>query len=117
MKVSRLTLQTTDQRRMPILKRDTFSDAEAAGNFLGVKKMRDYNELCQMMRGQMSTAIQQVNYPTHKGKPNLIHGKFYFVGSVPAVCDGIYYDTESDAILAAQNAGADRIQRADCSFV
>ena len=74
-------------------------------------------------KAKYSTAIQQVNFPIYKGKPNPVHGKFYFVGSIPAECydeekgKSKKYDTEQDAIDAAVTAGADRIQRCDCSFV
>ncbi len=37
-----------------------------------------------ILSGKFSTAIQQVNYPMHKGLPNPAHGKFFFVGSIPA---------------------------------
>lgn len=63
------------------------------------------------------TAIQRVTVPTA-----LAFGKFFFVGFVPAAClteDGrsLKYDTEDAAINAAVSAGAERIQRCDCSFV
>lgn len=78
-----------------------------------------------------STAIQQINYPVHQGRPNPIHGKFMFVGSIPAACwnaeknngpfspkgGSKYYDTEAAAILAAADAGAEYIQGADCRRV
>ena len=65
----------------------------------------------------LSTAIQQVNFPVYQGKPNSVHGKYFMVGSVPTDCYKKYYDTEAQAIEAAQAAGAERIQRIDCSFV
>ena len=69
------------------------------------------------------TAIQRINFPIYKGKPNPVHGKFFFVGAIPAECydedagHSKRYDTEEQAIEAAITAGADRIQRCDCSFV
>jgi len=75
------------------------------------------------MKAKFPTAIQQVNYPFHQGKPNPFHGKFYFVGSIPAECydydknHSKYYDTEKEAIAAAQAAHAERIQKVDCSLV
>ena len=77
------------------------------------------NEVASVLRllGRMPTAILRVDYPIHKGKPNPIHGKYHLVGSVPAACHKVYYDTEAEAIAAAQAAGAVRIQRANCSFV
>ena len=77
------------------------------------------NEVASVMRmlGRMPTAISRVDYPIHKGKPNPIHGKYHLVGSVPASCSKVYYDTEDEAITAAQAAGATRIQRSDYSFV
>lgn len=84
-------------------------------------------ELAHAMRGILSgglpTAIQRINYPIHKGAPNRAHGKYYFVGSIPAACfdqttqRSMKYDTEQQAIDAAKAAGATRIQRCDCSFV
>ena len=81
----------------------------------------------RMLSGNLSTAIQQVNYPIHKGAPNPMHGKFIFVGLIPAPCydqtrnngkgGSKFYDSEQQAIDAARAAGATRIQRADCSFV
>lgn len=76
-----------------------------------------------LLSSKFPTAIQQVNYPYHKGKPNPFHGKFYFVGSIPASCydtekqHSHYFDTEEQAIQAAIAGGAQRIQRVDCSFV
>ena len=70
-----------------------------------------------------TTAIQQVNYPVHKGKPNPFHRKFFFVGAIPADCynyekrQSKFYDSEQKAINAAIEAGATDIQRCDCSFV
>jgi len=84
-----------------------------------------------MLAGKFSTAIQQVNYPIHKGQPNPKHGMFFFVGSIPANCydaehdngpfspkgKSKFYATLDEAIAAAKAGGADRIQRPDCSFV
>jgi len=73
-----------------------------------------------ILSGKFSTAIQQVNYPIHKGQPNPAHGKFFFVGSIPAACydsergGSKFYATEQDAIDAAIAAGAERIQGVDC---
>ena len=73
-----------------------------------------------ILRGNFSTAIQQVNYPIHKGQPNPKHGMFFFVGSIPAACydsergGSMFYATEQDAIDAAIAAGAERIQGVDC---
>jgi hypothetical protein len=70
-----------------------------------------------------STAILKINHPIHNGQPNPVHGKFRFVGSIPAGCydettkRSLKYDTEDAAVAAAQAAGATRIQRCDCSFV
>ena len=84
------------------------------------------SELANAMRslsGNFSTAIQRINYPMHKGAPNPAHGKYFFVGSVPASCydhecgRSKKYDTEQDAVDAAIAGGATRIQRCDCSFV
>ena len=87
------------------------------------------NEITAFMSrsGNYSTAIQRINHPIHQGKPNQAHGKFFFVGSIPAECydqsrnngrgGSKLYDTEQDAINAAIKAGATRIQRSDCSFV
>lgn len=85
----------------------------------------------KMLQGGFSTAIQQVNYPVHQGKPNPKHGMFFFVGSIPANCyepehdngpfspKGMskFYATLDEAIAAAKAGGATRIQRPDCSFV
>ena len=80
-----------------------------------------------MTRGAYSTAIMRVNYPIHQGKPNPAHGKYFFVGSILAACydqsrnngrgGSKFYETEQDAINAAIEAGATRIQKTDCSFV
>lgn len=76
--------------------------------------------------GRFSTAIQQINYPMHQGRPNPSHGKFFFVGSIPAACIDTdparlgrsrIYDTEDQAIAAARAAGATRIQGADCRWI
>ena len=78
--------------------------------------MNEVASVVRMLR-LMPTAILRVDYPIHKGKPNPIHGKYHLVGSVPAECHKVYYETEDAAILAAQAAGATHIQRVDCSFV
>jgi hypothetical protein len=76
-----------------------------------------------MSRQRYSTAIQQINYPMHQGRQNPAHGKFFFVGSIPARCydettqQSLRYDTEEDAILAAIEAGAEVIQGADCRII
>ena len=74
-----------------------------------------------------STAIQRVNYPIHKGAPNPAHGKYFFVGSIPANCydttrnggagGSKFYDTQDDAIEQAIAGGATHIQRTDCTRV
>lgn len=85
--------------------------------------MSDLANTMKMLGGRFPTAIQQVDYPIHQGRPNPAHGKFYFVGSIPGACydherrGSKFYDTEAEAIAAAQAAGAERIQRKDCSFV
>lgn len=85
--------------------------------------MTELAQVGHLLGGKFSTAIQRINYPTHKGKPNPSHGKYYFVGSIPSVCYDFEtgrskkYDTEEQAIAAAIVAGATRIQRVDCSFV
>lgn len=76
---------------------------------------------------RFSTAIQQVDYPIHRGQPNPAHGKFFFVGSIPANCydttrnggagGSRFYDTVDLAIDAAIDGGATHIQRPDCSKV
>lgn len=75
----------------------------------------------RLLSAKFPTCVQRVNYPVHQGRPNPAHGKFFFVGSVPGACmengRSKHYDTEEDAIAAAQAAGAERIQRCDCSFV
>ena len=59
----------------------------------------------------------------HQGKPNPSHGKYYFVGRIPAACYdqekkcSKTYDTEELAIQAAIDAGATRIQDSHCKFV
>jgi hypothetical protein len=70
-----------------------------------------------------STAIQQINYPIHQGKPNPAHGKFFIVGSVPVACidpdtgRSKTYDTEQQAIDAVVTAGATFVQGTDCRVV
>ena len=77
----------------------------------------------RMLQGGFPTCIMQVDYPIHKGQPNPKHGKFYMVGSIPGACYDVatnhsfYYDTEQEAIDAAINAGATRIQDTKCRFV
>lgn len=77
----------------------------------------------KMLQGNYPTCVQRINYPIHQGAPNPAHGKYFFVGSIPASCydhekgRSKKYDTEADAIAAAQAAGAERIQRCDCTFV
>ena len=76
---------------------------------------------------RFSSAVQQVNYPIHNGKPNDKHGKFFIVGSIPLPCYDMarnggsggsrFYDTEQQAIDALIAAGAPYIQRLDCSRV
>lgn len=76
-----------------------------------------------LSRGGYSTCVQRINHPIHKGQPNPAHGKYYFVGTIPAACYDFEkshskrYDSEDEAIAAAKAAGATRIQRCDCSFV
>lgn len=90
----------------------------------------EMSELATVMRmtgGKLPTAIQQINYPVHQGKPNPAHGKFYFVGNIPAACydptrnggrgGSKLYDTEQDAIDAAIESGATHIQGADCRII
>ena len=75
------------------------------------------------MYAKMSTAVQQINYPMHRGAPNPSHGKFFIVGSVPAPCYDAdrgrsrIYDTEAEAIAAVIAAGATLVQGADCRVV
>lgn len=33
-----------------------------------------------------STAVLQINYPVHNGRPNPAHGMFFFAGSIPTGC-------------------------------
>ena len=76
-----------------------------------------------MSRQRYSTAVQRINYPMHQGRPNPSHGKFFFVGSIPADCydqdaqRSRHYDTEEQAIRAAIKAGAEVIQGADCRAI
>lgn len=77
-----------------------------------------------IMQGNFPTCVSgPINMPIYKGQPNPCHGKYFFVGSIPAACydqekrSSLKYDTEQDAINAAIAAGATRIQRCDCSFV
>jgi len=85
--------------------------------------MTEMQGAMRLLRGGFPAAIQQIDYPIHKGAPNPAHGKYYFVGRIPGACYDLekkrsrHYDTEADAIAAAQAAGATRIQRVDCSFV
>lgn len=86
-------------------------------------KGKTMNSLASFLNAKYPTCVQRINYPVHQGKPNPAHGKFFFVGSVPVACldpetgRSRHYDTEQAAIDAAIAAGADRIQRCDCSFV
>lgn len=79
-------------------------------------------ELANAMRmlGNLPTAIQQINYPIHKGQPNPAHGKFYFVGKVPVACTeggkSKRYDTEAEAVAAAFAAGVERVQKSDYTW-
>lgn len=74
-------------------------------------------------KGKLSTGIQRVNYPIHKGKPNPVHGKYYLVGSIPMGCydtenrRSLYYDTEEEAISAAIASGAEKVQNTKCEKV
>lgn len=85
--------------------------------------MSELQTAMRLLGGNFPTALQQINYPVHKGQPNPAHGKFIFVGSIPASCidpetgRSMKYDTEQDAIDAAIAAGAVRIQGADCRWV
>ena len=85
--------------------------------------MTEMRSAMRMLAGDFPTCIQRINYPFHKGKPNPEHGRFYFVGSIPADCydrekkTSKHYDTEEEAIAAARSAGAVRIQASDCRFV
>jgi hypothetical protein len=79
--------------------------------------------VAQLLNSRFPTCVMQVNYPIHKGQPNPRHGKFFFVGSIPAGCYDFerngskFYDSEAEAIAAADAAGAERIQGVDCRFV
>ncbi len=85
--------------------------------------MSDLAGAMLMLSGKFPTCVQQINYPIHQGKPNPAHGKFFFVGSVPASCwdhekqTSKKYDTEQEAIDAAIAGGATRIQNVKCEFV
>lgn len=68
-------------------------------------------------KGKLATAIQKIDYPIHKGKPNPSHGKFYFVGSVPINLNGLKFDTETEAIEAARKEGVERLQDHKCKWV
>lgn len=69
------------------------------------------------------TAIMRINHPIHQGRPNPVHGMFFFVGAIPAACydqqrgGSLRYDTEDEAIDAAVLGGAERIQDTRCAFV
>lgn len=86
------------------------------------KKMYEIGEYLNQSH-TYPAAIQKNNCPIYKGKPNPVHGKFYFAGTIPGDCYDFdkkhskYYETEEAAITAAIAAGAQRIQRNDCSFV
>jgi hypothetical protein len=85
--------------------------------------MSELGNAMRMLSQRFPTCVQgPINYPIHQGKPNPAHGKFFFVGAIPAACateDGrsLKYDTEDAAIRAAIAAGAERIQDARCRFV
>ena len=85
--------------------------------------MTDMQNALRMLSGKFPTCIQQVNYPIHQGKPNPAHGKFFFVGSIPAECYDLergrskFYATEQEAIDAALAAGAERVQGVDCRWI
>lgn len=91
------------------------------------KVQSELSRAAALLKGGFTTAVQQVNYPVHQGKPNPRHGQFFFVGSVPAECCRVdarghligseFYPTEEAAIRAAVAAGVERIQRCDRSFV
>lgn len=77
-----------------------------------------------MAQQNYSTAVMQINYPIHNGRPNPAHGKFFFVGSIPAGCydqtrnggrgGSKLYDTEDAAIRDAVANGSTYVQGADC---
>lgn len=77
----------------------------------------------RIISGGLPTCIQKINFPVYRGKPNPEHGKYYFVGSIPAACydaekkSSIHYNTEEEAIGAAIAGGAKRIQKTDYTFV
>ena len=80
--------------------------------------MKRSNTQPSLFSGQrFSTAVQQINYPIHRGQPNPAHGKFFIVGSVPVSCDGVKFDTEEAAIRAVVAAGATVVQGADCRMI
>ena len=84
--------------------------------------MSELQSALAMFNGDLPTCVQRINHPMHQGKPNPKHGKFFFVGTIPAECydwqaqRSKVYDTEEEALQAAERAGATRIQRADCTF-
>jgi hypothetical protein len=72
---------------------------------------------------KFSTAIMRIDYPFHDGRPNPAHGKFFIRGTIPATCwdeerqDSKIFDSEDQAIFAAIEGGAERIQGADCRII
>ena len=92
-----------------------------------MKRKSEMGQFLRMVQGGMPTCVQKINNPTNAA----YHGKFFFVGSIPYECTepqthgtpqipplrkSKIYDTEDQAIAAAQAAGATRIQKVDCSF-
>jgi hypothetical protein len=86
----------------------------------------DFQAAMQLLGAKLSTCVQRVDYPMHKGAPNPAHGKFFFVGHIPAECYDVtrnngrggsrFYDTEEQAISAAFAAGVESVQRTDYTF-
>lgn len=85
--------------------------------------MSEFSQLGQLLSAELPTVVSQVNYPIHKGQPNPKHGKFYLSGRIPGGCvdpetnRSKFYDTEAEAIEAAQAAGARRIHDVKCRTV
>ena len=85
--------------------------------------MSELQRAMGILGGKFPTCIQQVNHPIHKGRPNPAHGQYFFVGAIPAACydekrnGSKFYATEQEAIDAALNAGAERLQGADCRWI
>ncbi len=85
--------------------------------------MSDYNQLCQFMRGRMSTGITHITWPCK------LKGRYIIVGSIPGTCCGEGtgksrdYATEGEALAAILAdpwivAHPEQvIQRSDCSKV